>query len=71
LSSLTRNLRHEEHWPPPCDTDADRLITRHDAAGVRIIVPVLTADYPRRDAAALVERCDVLFPELGQQFRAR
>jgi hypothetical protein len=39
--------------------------------GARIIVSELTADCARRDAAALTERCDVLFPELRQLFPAR
>ena len=48
------------------------LIARHDAnAAVRVIVPELVADCPRRDSAALVERCDVLFPELRESLRAR
>jgi hypothetical protein len=35
----------------------DALIGRHGAdAGVRVIVPELTADCPRRESAALVER---------------
>jgi hypothetical protein len=43
----------------------DKLIGRHGAdAGVRIIVPELTADCPQRDSATLMERCDILFPEL-------
>jgi len=40
-------------------------------ASVRVIVPELTADYPQRESAALMERCDVLFPELPTLFRAR
>jgi len=41
------------------------VIAQHGAdAGVRIIVPDLTADCARRGSAALMERCDVLFPEL-------
>lgn len=41
----------------------DKLIARHGAdAAVRAIVPELTADCPRRDSAALMERCDILFP---------
>jgi hypothetical protein len=42
----------------------DALIARHGAeAGARVIVPELTADCPQRDAAALVERRDILFPD--------
>ena len=40
-------------------------------AAVRIIVPKLTADFPRREAAALTERCDILCPELRELYRAR
>lgn len=50
----------------------DTLVARHGAdAGVRAIVPELTADCPRRESAALMERCDVLFPELRTLFQAR
>jgi hypothetical protein len=50
----------------------DKLIARHGAnAGVRIIVPELTADCPQRNSAALMERCDILFPELAVLSRAR
>ena len=50
----------------------DTLIARHCAdAPVRIIVPALTTDCPRRDSAALMERCDVLFPDLRTLFPAR
>jgi len=50
----------------------DNLIARHGAnAGVRVIVPDLTADCLRRDTAALMERCDVLFPELLRLFPVR
>lgn len=49
----------------------DTLIARHGTeAGVRIIVPELTADCPKRDSAALMEQCDVLFPELRTLFPA-
>jgi hypothetical protein len=48
----------------------DNLIARHgDDAGVRIIVPELTADCPQRELAALMERCDILFPDLPALFR--
>jgi hypothetical protein len=47
----------------------DTLIARHGAdAGVRVIVPELTADCPQRDSVALMERCDVLFPDLLKLF---
>ena len=47
----------------------DNLITRHGAdAGVRVIVPELTADCLQRDSVALMERCDILFPELRTLF---
>ena len=50
----------------------DNLIARHGAdAGVRVIVPNLTANCPQRDSVALMERCDVLFPELLALFRVR
>jgi len=50
----------------------DTLIARHGAdAPVRVIVPELTADCPQRDSVVLMERCDVLFPELLQLFPAR
>jgi len=50
----------------------DNLIARHGAdAGVRVIVPELTADCPQRESAALRERCDVLFPEPLALFPAR
>lgn len=50
----------------------DTLIARHGAgAGVRVIVPELTADCPQRESPALMERCDVLFPELPTLFPAR
>jgi len=43
---------------------------RHGAdTPVRVIVPELTADGPKRDNAALMERCDILFPELRAPFR--
>jgi len=45
------------------------LLARHGAdAGVRVTVPDLTVDCPRRDNAALMVRCDVLFPELRTLF---
>jgi hypothetical protein len=48
----------------------DNLIARHgDDAGVRIIVPELTADCPQRELAVLMERCDILFPNLPALFR--
>lgn len=47
----------------------DNLIARHGAAaGVGAIVPVLVGDCPRREAVALMERCDILFPELAALF---
>jgi hypothetical protein len=50
----------------------DALIERHGAgAGVRVIVPELTANYPQWDAAALMQQCDILFPELMRLFRVR
>jgi hypothetical protein len=50
----------------------DNLIGRHGAnAGVRIIVTELTADCPQRDSAALMERCDGLFPGLPTLFPLR
>ena len=43
----------------------DTLIARHGAdAGARIILPELIADCPQRDSPAMMERCDILFPEL-------
>ena len=40
----------------------DTLIARHGAeASVRVIEPKLIADCPQRDAAGLMERCDILF----------
>lgn len=50
----------------------NNLIARHGAdAGVRVIVPELTADCPRRDNAALMERCDILLPDLVALFPPR
>jgi len=50
----------------------DTLIARHGAdAPVRVIVPELTADCPHRDSAALMERCDILFPEALKLFPPR
>jgi len=50
-------------------TEAD---TGHGAdAPVRVIVPELTADSPQSDSAALMERCEILFPGLAALFRAR
>jgi hypothetical protein len=47
----------------------DNLIARHGAdAGVRVIVLELTAD-PQREWVALMERCDILFPDLRALFR--
>lgn len=48
----------------------DKLIARYgaDASG-RIMVPELTADCPQREAAALWERCDILFPDTPTLFR--
>ena len=37
-------------------------------ASVRVIVPGLTSDCPQRESAALMERCDILFPELLKLF---
>jgi len=49
----------------------DNLIDRHGAsAPVRVIVPELTAAY-QPDSAALMERCDALFPELLTLFPVR
>jgi len=43
---------------------------RHGAdAPVRVIVPELTADCPQSDSAALMWRCDILFPDLTSLFR--
>lgn len=43
----------------------DKLIASHGAdAPTRIIVAELTATCPHRDSAALMERCDILFPKL-------
>jgi len=42
------------------------LRRRHHA-----IVPELVADCPRRDTPPLVERCDIMFPELLTLFPAR
>jgi len=40
------------------------LIACHGGdASVRVIVPELTAECPQRQSAALMERCDILFPE--------
>jgi hypothetical protein len=36
-----------------------------------VIVPELTADCPQRDSSALMERCDILLPELRELFWAR
>lgn len=50
----------------------DALIARHGAeVDVRVIVPELVADCPRREDAALVERCCVLTSELPALFPAR
>jgi len=47
----------------------DTLIARRGAdAPVRAVVPALTADFPWRESAALMERCDVLLPELPALF---
>jgi len=49
----------------PRPLPARQAIARHDAdAGARLIVPEPTADCPQRDSAALMERCDILFPDL-------
>ena len=49
----------------------DKLIARHGAeVGARVIAPEITADCPHRDAPALMERCDILFPALAALFRA-
>jgi len=49
----------------------DNLIARHSVdAGERAIVPELTADCLHRDSAALMERCDILLPELRELLRA-
>ena len=48
------------------------LIGCHGAdATVRAIVAALTDDCPQRDSAALMELCDLLFPELRTPFGAR
>ena len=48
------------------------LIARHGAdAGARVIVAEITADCPQRNSAALMERCDILFPELLKLFPPR
>jgi hypothetical protein len=50
----------------------DALIDRHGAdAPVRVIVPELIAGCPQRDSPALMERCDIRFPELRELFPAR
>ena len=50
----------------------DNLIARHGAdAGVRVIVPGLTAGCPQRDSVVLMERCDTLFPGLLKLFQPR
>jgi len=50
----------------------DTLIARHGAdAGARVIAPELTGDCPQRDSAALMERCDILFPELAALSQTR
>jgi hypothetical protein len=50
----------------------DSLIGRHGAnSGVRVIVPELTAGCPQRRSPALMERCDVLLPELLKLFLPR
>ena len=50
----------------------DKLIARYGAdAGARVIVPELTADCPQRDSSALMERCDILFPDLLKLFPPR
>ena len=38
---------------------------------MRVIVPELTTDRPQQESAALMERCDILFPELRELFRVR
>jgi len=38
---------------------------------VRVIVPELTAGCPQPESPALMERCDILFPELRTLFWAR
>jgi len=50
----------------------DTLIGRHGAdAPVRVIVPELTAGCPKRESPSLMERCNILFPELRTLFWAR
>jgi hypothetical protein len=50
----------------------DNLIARHGAdAGVRVIVPGLTAGCPQPDSVVLMERCDILFPDLLKLFPPR
>jgi len=50
----------------------DTRFARHGAdAGARVIVPEITADCPQRDSPALMERCDMLFPELLKLFPPR
>ena len=50
----------------------DTLIAGHGAdSGARVIVPEITADCPQRDSAALLERCDIQFPELLKLFPPR
>jgi len=47
----------------------DNLVARHGAdAAVRVIAPELTADCPQRESPALMERCDLRFPELLNLF---
>ena len=50
----------------------DTLIARHGAdPGARVIVPEITADCPQRESAVLMERCDILFPDLLKLFPPR
>jgi len=50
----------------------DNLIARHGAdAPVRVIVRALTADCPQRESVVLMERCDILFPDLLKLFPPR
>jgi len=50
----------------------DTLVGRHGAdAAARIILAELTAESPQRYAARLMEKCNILFPELLTLFLRR
>ena len=49
----------------------NRSRNRTFSARVRVIISELTAGGPQRESPTLMERCDILFPELRTLFWAR